>query len=88
MTITKPATAEVIKKPNFVWLLSEDSDCEYFNLYDTQDSKTANIEKLAAKGMVFERTLLNAPVCSVARSTLATGAYAPRIGVQYHRAWQ
>ena len=27
----------------------------------------------------------NAPVCSVARSTLATGILAPRAGLQYHR---
>ncbi|MDU0354766.1 sulfatase-like hydrolase/transferase [Paraglaciecola aquimarina] len=79
---------ELQNKPNFVWLVSEDSGREYFNLYDKQGAKTPNIERLAKHGLIFENALSNAPVCSVARSTLATGAYASRIGVQYHRAWQ
>ena len=44
-----------------------------------------NIEKLAENGLVFQNAFSNAPVCSVARSTLITGSYAPRIAAQYHR---
>lgn len=44
-----------------------------------------NIEKLAAHGLVFDHAFSNAPVCSVARTTLLTGAYGPRIGTQFHR---
>jgi len=44
-----------------------------------------NIEKLAEGGLVFQNAFSNAPVCSVARSTLITGAYAPRVAAQYHR---
>ena len=43
------------------------------------------IEKLAERGLVFQNAFSNAPVCSVARSTLISGSYAPRIGAQYHR---
>lgn len=44
-----------------------------------------NVEKLAAEGLTFNHAFSNAPVCSVARSTLATGVLAPRAGFQYHR---
>lgn len=44
-----------------------------------------HIEKLAEGGLVFQHAFSNAPVCSVARSTLISGSYAPRIGAQYHR---
>ena len=44
-----------------------------------------SIEKLAKNGVVFDHAFSNAPVCSVARSTLIMGCYAPRIGTQYHR---
>jgi arylsulfatase A-like enzyme len=44
-----------------------------------------NISSLAKKGVVFNNAFSNAPVCSVARSTIITGVYAPSIGTQYHR---
>ena len=43
------------------------------------------ISALAENGIIFNNAFSNAPVCSVARSTIITGAYAPRIGTQYHR---
>jgi uncharacterized sulfatase len=44
-----------------------------------------NVEKMAERGVTFNHAFSNAPVCSVARSTLATGILAPRGGFQYHR---
>lgn len=44
-----------------------------------------NVEALAEKGIVFNNAFSNAPVCSVARSTIISGCYAPRVGAQYHR---
>ena len=49
---------------------------------------TPNIEALAAHGLIFDHAFSNAPVCSVARTTLATGCYGPRIGTQFHRQLQ
>ena len=43
------------------------------------------VEKMATEGVTFNHAFSNAPVCSVARSTLATGILAPRGGFQYHR---
>ena len=40
---------------------------------------------MAQHGVTFDHAFSNAPVCSVARTTLITGCYAPRIGTQYHR---
>ena len=73
------------EKPNIVWLVSEDNSIHYLNLYNPQGASMPSIEKLAKNGVVFDHAFSNAPVCSVARSTLITGCYAPRIGTQYHR---
>ena len=40
---------------------------------------------LQIQGLIFRNAFSNAPVCSVARTTLMTGCYAPRIGTQFHR---
>lgn len=72
-------------RPNIVWLVSEDNSVHYLKLFDESGAATPNIEKLAQHGLIFDHAFSNAPVCSVARTTLATGCYAPRIGTQYHR---
>ena len=72
-------------RPNIVWMVSEDNSKHWLRLYEEGGAAMPNIEKLAENGLVFQNAFSNAPVCSVARSTLITGSYAPRIAAQYHR---
>ena len=73
------------ERPNMVWLLSEDNSIHYARLYGAELGAMPNIEALARDGLVFNHAFSCSPVCSVARTTLMTGMYAPRIGFQYHR---
>ena len=73
------------KKPNFVFLVSEDNSIHYLKHYGAKFGSMPNVEKMAKEGLTFNHAFSNAPVCSVARSTLATGIFAPRGGFQYHR---
>lgn len=72
-------------RPNVVWILSEDNSKHFLRLFDESGAATPNIERLAARGLAFEHAFSCAPVCSVARTTLMSGIYAPRIGAQFHR---
>ena len=72
-------------QPNFVWLISEDNSIHYLKLFDPHGAPTPRIAELAQHGLLFDHAFSNAPVCSVARTTLMTGCYAPRIGTQFHR---
>lgn len=76
---------EAADKPNFVWLISEDNSKHFLKLFDEHGAETPEIAKLASHGLIFEHAFSNSPVCSVARSTLITSCYGPRIGTQYHR---
>lgn len=76
---------EGAERPNFVWLISEDNSKHYLKLYDEMGAPTPRIAALAQEGLLFEHAFSNAPVCSVARTTLITGCHAPRIGTQFHR---
>ena len=83
-----PARTRAAKRagqPNFLWILSEDNSKHYLKLFDPMGTSAPNIEKMARRGIVFDRAFSNAPVCSVARTTIMSGAYAPRVGSQYHR---
>ena len=74
-----------LERPNIVWLVSEDNSVHYSRLYNESGAAMPNIETLAKNGLVFNHAFSNGPVCSVARSTLISSCYAPRIGAQYHR---
>ncbi|MCM8532138.1 MAG: sulfatase [Lentisphaeraceae bacterium] len=75
-------------KPNIVWVVSEDNSASWLKLYDPAGVKMPAIEKLAENGLVFNNAFSCAPVCSVARSTIISGCYGPRVGTQYHRRQQ
>ncbi len=72
-------------QPNFVWLISEDNSKHFLKLFDPTGAPTPNIAGLAKEGLIFEHAFSNAPVCSVARTTLITSCYGPRIFTQFHR---
>ncbi len=76
------------ERPNIVWLVTEDNSKHFLKLYEEGGVSMPNIETLANKGIVFNNAFSNAPVCSVARSTIISGCYAPRVGSQYHRRMQ
>jgi uncharacterized sulfatase len=73
------------RRPNFVWIVSEDNSMHYLSHFFPGGAETPNIEALARQGLTFAHAFSNAPVCSVARSTLATMCLAPKLGTQYHR---
>ena len=73
------------QQPNFVWIISEDNSIHYLDHFFPGGADTPNIKKMAKHGITYVNAFSNAPVCSVARTTLISGCYAPRIGTQYHR---
>lgn len=78
-------SVQAADRPNIVWIVSEDNSHHYLRHFFKDGAPAPNIEALAAHGVTFDHAFSNAPVCSVARSTLATGCLGPRIGTQFHR---
>ncbi|MDB2429805.1 sulfatase [Akkermansiaceae bacterium] len=72
-------------KPNIVWIVSEDNSAKWLRLYNEGGAPMPYVERLARVGITFNNAFSCAPVCSVARSTIISGCYAPRLGAQYHR---
>lgn len=83
-----PQNSDATSQPNILWISSEDNSKHYLELFDPLGVETPNIKELADHGIRFTRAFSNAPVCSVARSTLISSCYAPRVGVQFHRKLQ
>lgn len=85
LLLASPLTSTAADRPNIVWLISEDNSSHYLKMFDEHGAETPRIAELAASGLQFQHAFSNAPVCSVARTTLMTCCLAPRIGTQYHR---
>ena len=79
------APSAAADRPNFMWLISEDNSIHYLRLFDKHGAETPHVAKLAKQGLLFENAFSNSPVCSVARTTLITSCFGPRIGTQFHR---
>ncbi len=84
-TVAKCSTAFAADRPNIVWIVSEDNSIHYLEHFFEGGAPAPNIEAMATHGLTFNNAFSNAPVCSVARTTLATACYGPRIGTQFHR---
>ncbi|MFK8111635.1 MAG: sulfatase-like hydrolase/transferase [Rubripirellula sp.] len=85
--LAAPAMADD-KRPNILWIMSEDNSKHYLRHFDRHGAVAPNIEAMAQHGVTFDRAFSCAPVCSVARTTLITSCYGPRIGTQFHRRMQ
>lgn len=83
--VTKCSVGMAAERPNIVWIVSEDNSVHYLQHFFKGGAKAPQIEAMAAHGLTFNHAFSNAPVCSVARTTLATACYGPRIGTQFHR---
>ncbi|MEO6750205.1 MAG: sulfatase [Chthoniobacteraceae bacterium] len=82
--LTGMTAAEPAKKPNILWLISEDTGPEALSRSGAPQTATPTLDKLAKEGVYYSHTYLGT-VCSVSRSSFMTGMYAVSIGAQNHR---
>jgi len=69
-----PASAqEKPARPNILIVLSDDHSARFVGCYGNKDVRTPNIDKLAAKGMRFDRFYVTTPQCVPSRASLMTG---------------
>ncbi|MEJ7769806.1 MAG: sulfatase-like hydrolase/transferase [Chitinophagaceae bacterium] len=61
-------------KPNFVVILTDDLTYRAIG-YNNSNVKTPNINKLAGKGIIFDRAIAATPICVASRASLLTGLY-------------
>ncbi|MDG2103424.1 MAG: sulfatase-like hydrolase/transferase [Pirellulaceae bacterium] len=73
-------------QPNILWLFQEDLS-PWLGCYghEVQRGQTPVIDALATGGVRFSRAYVPAPVCSICRSAIITGANQIRFGAHEHR---
>src|SRR5690349_8422841 len=71
-------------RPNILWLTSEDHG-PHMGCYGDKYATTPNVDRLAAKGVIYTHAWSNAPVCAPARTCLISGMYATSTGGEHMR---
>jgi len=70
------------KRPNILWITSEDNGISWVSCYGGTNAKTPAIDKLAEEGFRYTHCFDNAAVCAPTRSCWITGMYAISNGTQ------
>jgi arylsulfatase A-like enzyme len=78
-----PAWAAEAAKPNVLFIAVDDLNDWVGCLGKRPDVKTPNIDRLAARGVLFTRAYCAAPACNPSRTALLTGLRPSTTGV-YH----
>jgi arylsulfatase A-like enzyme len=71
------------KRPNIVYLMSDDQSSYTLGCYGNADVKTPNIDRLAVDGMAFDNHYNTTAICMASRATVMTGMYEYKHGTNF-----
>lgn len=67
------------KRPNFLFIISDDQSWEHTSFAGYPYVSTPNFDKIARQGIYFENAYAAAPSCTASRSSVLTGQYPWRL---------
>ena len=72
------------KRPNFLFLITDQQRADWLGCYGHPVLKTPNIDRIAARGTRFDNFHVASPVCMPNRASLLTGRYPSLHGLRYN----
>jgi len=71
-------------RPNILWITCEDTG-PHLGAYGDKYADTPNLDRLAARSLLYQNAWSNAPVCAPARTTIISGVYPTSTGSEHMR---
>ena len=78
--LTTCISVSAADKPNIVFLLADDMNCDSWGVYGSKDCKTPNIDKLSKDGLTFMKAYCSVAMCAPFRQELYSGRSPWRTG--------
>ncbi|MES2520829.1 MAG: sulfatase [Bacteroidota bacterium] len=72
--------AQNTKRPNIVFIMSDDHAYQAISAYDHTLIETPNIDRIAKKGMLFTNACVTNSICAPSRATILTGKHSHKNG--------
>ncbi|MHC4123362.1 MAG: sulfatase family protein [Planctomycetota bacterium] len=69
------------KKPNIIFIMTDDHAFQAMSCYDSKINKTPNLDRIANEGMLFENCFCTNSICAPSRAVILTGKYSHLNGV-------
>ena len=63
------------KKPNIIFILTDDQRAEAMGYAGNKIIKTPEMDKLASQGIYFKNAFVTTPICAASRASILTGLY-------------
>ncbi len=80
-SLAQPLTGKGERRPNFLFLLTDDQRWDTLGCMRNAVVRTPEIDGLARAGVLFRNAFVTTSVCSPSRASIITGQYARRRGV-------
>lgn len=74
------AATDEPKRPNILVIMSDEHNASVLGCYGNKVVRTPNLDRLAARGVVFESCYCNSPLCVPSRLSFTAGKYVSRVG--------
>ena len=69
------ASANATKRPNIIFIMSDDHDAQAIGCYGSKVNQTPQIDRIARDGMRFEHCFCTNSICAPSRAVILTGKY-------------
>ncbi len=69
---------------NVLWIMADQLRFDYLSCYGAKHIDTPNIDALAAKGVRFDKTYVQSPICGPSRMSFYTGRYVRSHGATWN----
>ncbi len=74
------------KRPNILFIMSDDHSCNTIGAYGSKIGKTPNIDRLAKQGALLLNSFCANSICSPSRASILTGLHSHKNGVTHNGA--